>query len=264
MRVEVRAGRAAMSLVRTWLIGIGAFAAVTAAFCIALVFAIAGPPSPAEMAGLQVVAADALHDLDGVGRRLSAAVCRRLPEEARGAPCVEARAPVAAPPPARVVLVVDEAPEAPPQVTPTVEITAAPIEPPRRAAATRRARLLGAGHATAARPRRAAHVQTHARPPARHARPIPTARTQRPPRTPAHPAPVVVRPVVQPVVQPRPPQPPAHAQAADAAPQTHVTPIGELADAPPPPAFETHPSDTTPAPEDGPGGPSDADDPGKK
>lgn len=55
--------RAMVSLVRSWLVGIGVFAAMTLSLCVALTFAIAGPPTKSELADLRALIADTLRSL---------------------------------------------------------------------------------------------------------------------------------------------------------------------------------------------------------
>jgi hypothetical protein len=57
--------RALISLVRSWLVGIGVFAAMTLSLCVALTIAIAGPPSKSEIADLRALIAEAINGRGG-------------------------------------------------------------------------------------------------------------------------------------------------------------------------------------------------------
>ena len=57
--------RALIFLVRSWLVGIGVFAAMTLSLCVALTIAIAGPPSKSEIADLRALIAEAINGRGG-------------------------------------------------------------------------------------------------------------------------------------------------------------------------------------------------------
>ena len=70
--------RAFMSLVRAWSAGMGAFVAVTAAFCLALTVAISGPPTDEETAGFEAASLTLMHHVQSVSRKLYADACREF------------------------------------------------------------------------------------------------------------------------------------------------------------------------------------------
>lgn len=71
--------RAQASLWRAWLHGIGAFIGITAAFVLALSFAISGPPTTEEMSLLR----GASNNLSRASDRVGAALCARLDGDVR-------------------------------------------------------------------------------------------------------------------------------------------------------------------------------------
>ncbi|MBL8552056.1 MAG: hypothetical protein JNJ73_18865 [Hyphomonadaceae bacterium] len=86
------------SLVRAWAIGLGAFAAVTAAFLLALTIMVSGPPTWSEMRGLSEIASSARDALGGVGRRIVRAITADAPEPVEAASLPAADAAIAARP----------------------------------------------------------------------------------------------------------------------------------------------------------------------
>ena len=91
----------ALSLVRAWLHGIGAFLAVTAAFVLALSLAISGPPTAEEMTGLSQVSSTAGAEISRAARGFGARLCEVLGPhgDIGGCPQRVAQAPPAAEPP---------------------------------------------------------------------------------------------------------------------------------------------------------------------
>jgi hypothetical protein len=66
---------AMVSFVRNWLVGLGLFAGGTAAVCLALSFAIAGPPTDEEMAAISGFVADAMEEGGALAERAAASLC---------------------------------------------------------------------------------------------------------------------------------------------------------------------------------------------
>lgn len=71
--------QALWSLAKAWFIGLGAFTTVIAAFVIATVLVVSGPPTASEANELQAASGDIFREIAQVGAR----ACRRLPDGAR-------------------------------------------------------------------------------------------------------------------------------------------------------------------------------------
>lgn len=146
--------RATLSLLQAWLLGLGVFVAMTAAFFVALILAIAGPPTNDEVRAVRATANAALGDLSEALARAGEGLCARFPQTAGAdAFCPSERMGVsAAPIPVRGA----EAPPAAP---------AAPVEPMPVTPSEPMPELLGDNAQTVpvAAPARARHVTRHSR-----------------------------------------------------------------------------------------------------
>jgi hypothetical protein len=69
---------AMLSLIRNWLVGLGLFAGGTAAVCVALSFAIAGPPTDEEMSALSAFTDDAMREGGALAERAAASFCAEV------------------------------------------------------------------------------------------------------------------------------------------------------------------------------------------
>jgi hypothetical protein len=69
---------AMLSFVRNWLVGLGLFAGGTAAVCVALSFAIAGPPTDEEMSALSAFTDDAMREGGALAERAAASFCAEV------------------------------------------------------------------------------------------------------------------------------------------------------------------------------------------
>lgn len=198
--------RATLSLLQAWIVGIGVFIAMSAAFCVALIVAIAGPPTDEEMQGLRAASNAALRSLADAVDRAGDDLCERFPQTAGAdqfCPAQTAEAPspasppsVQTPPPAPAPRPARAAPPAEPPDLLGAEATPAPAAAPlpRQVIRSRHARHRAPQPRRAAALRRMARIEPHAV----------TAPVAPPPAD--APALIDVRPTTVPVIE-RPPAP---------------------------------------------------------
>lgn len=111
---------AVMSYIRNWLVGLGLFAAGTAALCLAFSFAIAGPPTDEEMAAVSGFATHAMEEGGALAERAAASLCDAY-DVCGPAPVTVAEAPAPEP--------VIEAPPPMPERAPIIETAPEPAAP---------------------------------------------------------------------------------------------------------------------------------------
>lgn len=111
---------AVASLIRNWLVGLGLFAAGTAALCLAFSFAIAGPPTDEEIAAVSGFVTDAMEDGGALAERAAASLCNDY-DVCGPQPITVAEAPAPEP--------VTEAPPQMPDAAPISEAAPEPIAP---------------------------------------------------------------------------------------------------------------------------------------
>lgn len=108
--------RATLSLLQAWILGIGVFIAMSAAFCVALIVAIAGPPTDEEMRGMRAASNAALRSLTDALDQAGEDLCARFPQTAGADQFCPAETAEASPPPTPAPVDI-----APPASTPAPE-----------------------------------------------------------------------------------------------------------------------------------------------
>lgn len=218
--------RATLSLLQAWILGIGVFIAMSAAFCVALIVAIAGPPTDEEMRGMRAASNAALRSLTSALDRAGEDLCDRFPQTAGAdqfcpAETAEASTPASSPaPPVSATRTSAPPPQSSPQAIDTApELLGAEVQTiPTSAPAPRHRQITRSRHTNhRVRPARshapAAHRIARIEP---HAVTAPIA-----PAAPEGPALIDVRPTIAPVIAP-----PAPAPSQDQAPPKPEPPDG--------------------------------------